>query len=262
MPLICYATCLPARLDRAPAYTLTNGSTAFVQAEARNGKPCWQQPIAAQHLCSSFITANGKLVEKLDASLRDPLKKGSKDSSLSLDALEQLLSKSNVCVQCGQRQKRAYGRSDTPSPHRRPILLAVDGIEALFRQTDYVDPNGGRIPASQLALPALLASYLSGTSKLTAGSVIGAFDKATASIPSPKGASVQVEALDRQEAAGIYEHLFKTDMLSGRESSPDPLPPSAGLARIVTRKLLTDEPSCYLHISSSLGCHLPRKLRL
>jgi hypothetical protein len=78
---------------------LTNGSTAFVAAEARNGKPNWQQPIAAQQLCSSFVAANGKTVEKLEANLRDAIKKGSKDSSSSLDALEKLLSESNVCVQ-------------------------------------------------------------------------------------------------------------------------------------------------------------------
>lgn len=197
------------------AYVLTNGSTAFVPAEARNGKPFWQQPIAAQQLCSTFIAANGKTVDKLDASLRDALKKGSKESSFSLHALEKLLSESNV-----------------------PVLLAVDGIEALFGQTNYVDANAASIPASQLALPAVLASYLSGTAKLASGGAIGAFDKATARIPLPQEASVQVEALDRQEAAGIYEHLFKTDMLSGPLSDATFLEAyvsSDGHARLFTR---------------------------
>lgn len=132
-------------------------------------------------------------------------------------------------------------RSDQPSSRRRPILLAIDGIEALFRQTKYVDANAKPIPASQLALPALLASYLTGTAKVAAGSVVGAFDKATLSIPSSKETSVQVEALDRQEAAGIYEHLFKTDMLSGRESSST-LSPSP--ARITARTRHNHAISC------------------
>lgn len=107
--------------------------------------------------------------------------------------------------------------ADLSCPCRRPILLAVDGIEALFSQTNYIDANAGSISASQLALPSLLASYIAGTAKLAAGSVVGAFDKATARIPLEKVTSVQVGALDRQEAAGIYEHMFKTNMLYGRE---------------------------------------------
>ena len=86
---------------------LINGSTAFAPAEARNGKPFWQQPVAAQQLCSSFIAASGKTVDRLDANLRDALKKGSKDSSFSHDALEKLLSTSNVYVYCEESQDQA-----------------------------------------------------------------------------------------------------------------------------------------------------------
>lgn len=90
--------CSRAFLGRATAHMLTNGSTAFVSTKARDGTTFWEQPVAAQQLCSSFLTTNGKAVEKLDANLQDALKKGSKDSSSSLAALQKLLSESKVYV--------------------------------------------------------------------------------------------------------------------------------------------------------------------
>ena len=68
---------------------------------------------------------------------------------------------------------------------------------------------------------------------------------------------MQVEALDRQEAAGIYEHLFKTDMLNGREPSQEASPASQSLARIATcHRSLIRSAAIYIPFSS-LGRHFP-----
>jgi hypothetical protein len=94
----------------------------------------------------------------------------------------------------------------------KPLLVAIDGAEALQGLSEYKDANADRVHSRNLAISKLLNEYATGKQRLESGAVLLATDRATGAL---QGIDSQlVSGLSLQEAIGIYEHLAETQLLS------------------------------------------------
>lgn len=123
--------------------------------------------------------------------------------------------------------------------HRAPILVAVDGVEALYKTSKYSTVENKPIEPEQLSVPHLLRACLSSKDTFSLITAIGALDK-SASLEIPNVGSITPGALTRTEAAGIYQNMSDTLLLESEPSDSsflEALVGSDGNALLFTRGL-------------------------
>lgn len=89
--------------------------------------------------------------------------------------------------------------SELATQSRVPVLVAVDGVQALYHTTMYRDPHFQRIQPWHLQIPRTLLELLGGKKVLTNGTVLGALSYTNPQFTVP---SILTDALDLAPTAG------------------------------------------------------------
>jgi small subunit ribosomal protein S29 len=186
----------------------------------------YSQTAYALKLVQAVRTANAEALKALSVLHVHPELPGQLPSGSTLLDLANMARE----VENGWSVFQALWRELTiPGHHRRPIMLATDGLSHIMGVSDYRSPSYELIHSHDLALVRLFCDHLSGATRLPNG---GAVIAATARNNAPRSPSMEL-ALSQREAEQLGREVPPRDPYGkGYDARADAVLKDVGVVRV------------------------------
>lgn len=240
------------------AVNLINSSTEFTYSAQHKA---YVQPEATKTLLEAVLKVNGASLKQIKTSESVTMDGGKLEEGTTLEALIKRAVEDTTSPTSRQTLLEAVFKT-LANQTEKPVLVAVDDAQSLFRTTLYRDPDFIRLESFELGLPRSLLSLLTAPSyALQRGAFLSAFSTTHTEFPTPpelsialaekKGEKIMTQAINAYTQTNPQHLDHATAALKGAEVVDTSKPLSKEEAGELFKQL-KEERRCWSAVNDEL----------